>query len=656
MVYLGMKLKFQIQNLLKSEPIILKSKAHLPNSDCHGVKAITKDIKKILPYLFKQDIDSRCIVISDSEYLSVTMFNKNMENFFKNESTFKNVYVKGEVSGTYISAKKHLYFTLKDKRSEVPCIVYNWFRKSIGFEIENGMKLLVTANVSVYWPKGKYQLDVRSATDEGIGKLTIAYEQLKRKLRNEGLFDYKHKKALPEYPKRIGVVTSKGGSVIHDILKIVKRDWPYCHVLLFPAAVQGSSSKEELVTQIKNADEYKLDVLIVGRGGGSLEELWSFNEECVVRAIFECKTPVISAIGHEDNTTLSDLVADKRASTPTMAASLAIKNKRDVFNNVSHLNRRLMTFISSKVDKNKKDFENLLKKAVLRDPSNVYSIKHDSFDLLCNRFNVISKELIHSNIHELAKIKSSYSIRHPCKIQVDLSKSKLNELKTRLIDVMNFIMNNYRVNLDKIINEFNFQSDKLIASQRHRLESIRKSYLIVNPCIMQLDSVRSQLKTTNDKLNNSMDKIYNSNEYRYAELKNRFKSQSNEMILTHTYELNLIKTSPALKNPLKNHIEKNDHELNNLYSRLENSFNQTIKDNQNSLNVILDKNIIKNPYLMLDQYRSELNKYGEKLDKINKVNLIELEKQKEKARLMKTIVAIVVVFMIIILLLMFGGI
>lgn len=584
------------------------------------------------------------------------MFNKNMENYFKNESTFKNVYVKGEVSGTYISAKKHLYFTLKDKRSEVPCIVYKWFRKSIGFQIENGMKLLVTANVSVYWPKGKYQLDVRSATDEGIGKLTIAYEQLKRKLRNEGLFDYKHKKALPEYPKRIGVVTSKGGSIIHDIVKIVKRDWPYCQVLLFPAAVQGSSSKEELVTQIKNADKYELDVLIVGRGGGSLEELWSFNEESVVRAIFECKTPVISAIGHEDNTTLSDLVADKRASTPTMAASLAINNKKDVFNNVSHLNRRLMTFISSKVDKNRNDFESLLKKRVLRDPSNVYSFKHDSFDLLCNRFNVISKELIHSNIHELEKIKSSYSIRHPCKIQVDLSKSKLNELKTRLIDVMNFIMNDYQANLDKTINEFNFQSDKLIASQRHRLESIKKSYLIVNPCIMQLDSARSQLKTTNNQLNNTIDKIYNSNEYKYAELKNRFKNQSNEMILTHTYELNLIKISPALKNHLKNHIEKNGHELNNLNSRLENSFNQTINDNQNSLNVILDKNIIKNPYLMLDQYRSELNKYGEKLDKINQVNLIELEKQKEKARLMKTIVAIVVVFMIIILLLLFGGI
>lgn len=579
-----------------------------------------------------------------------------MENFFKNEFSFKNVYVKGEVSGTYISARGHLYFTLKDKRSEVPCIVYKGFRKSIGFEIENGMKLLVNANVSVYWPKGKYQLDVRSATDEGIGKLTIAYEQLKRKLKNEGLFDHKHKKALPEYPKRIGVVTSKGGSVIHDIVETVKRDWPYCQVLLFPAAVQGPGSKAELVTQIKNADSYKLDVLIVGRGGGSLEELWSFNEESVVRAIFECKTPVISAIGHEDNTTLSDLVADKRASTPTMAANLAIKNKADVFNNVSHLNTRLMTVIYSKLDKNKKEFENLLKKAVFRDSSNVYSFKQDSFDLLCNRFNVISRELMHYNSHELAKIKSSYSIRHPCKIQVDLSKSKLNELKTRLIDAMNFIINDYRAHLDKTIDEFNFNSNMLITTQKHRLDFIKKSHLIVNPCKMQLDLAKSKLNSTNERLNESVDETYNSKENMYIDLKNRFKIQSNEMILVKTYELNLIKTSPALKNHLKNHIEKNGHELDNLNSRLEKSFNRTIKDNQNRINVILDKNIIKNPHLMLDQYMSELNKYEEKLDKINQVNLIELEKQKEKARMVKVIVAIVVVFMIMILLLMFGGI
>lgn len=579
-----------------------------------------------------------------------------MENFFKNESNFRNVYVKGEVSGKYISPNNHLYFNLKDKRSQVPCIVYRGFRKSIGFEIEDGMKLLVTANVSVYWPKGKYQLDVRSATDEGVGKLTIAYEQLKKKLRTEGLFDEKHKKSLPEYPKKIGVITSKGGSVIHDIVDAVINNWPYCQVLLFPAAVQGASSKTELVAQIKNADSHNLDVLIVGRGGGSLEELWSFNEEIVVREIFKCKTPVISAIGHEDNTTLSDLVADRRASTPTMAATIAIKNKKEVFNNVSNLQSRLITFISSKLNKNKKEFENILKKPIFKDPSNVYNSKQKDFYLLHNRFNVISNELIISRSHELAKIKSSYSIRHPCKIQLDLSKSKLYELETRLIDTMNLIVNNHRANLDKAISEFNFQSVNLITSQKYRLESIRKSYFILNPCKIQLDYAKSQIYTISDKLNNSVDDIYSTNEHEYIDLKNRFINKSNEIILTKSYELNSIKTSPMLKNHLNNYIENNNQDLDNLNSRLEKSFNQVIKDNQNSLNVILNKNVIKNPYLMIDTYRGELNKYEEKLDKINKVNLIELEKLKERARLIKIIVIIVVVFTIIILLLLFGGI
>ena len=370
-----------------------------------------------------------------------------MEKLFKDSPIFRNVYVKGEVSGVYISSRGHLYFTLKDKRSQVPCIVYQWFRKGIGFEIENGMKLLITANVTVYWPHGKYQLDVRSATDEGLGKLFIAYQQLRKRLEKEGLFDDEHKKDLPDFPKRIGVVTSKGGAVIHDIIRTVEKRWPYCEVLLFPASVQGAKAKDELVAQIRRADQFGLDVLIVGRGGGSLEDLWSFNEEIVVRAIFECETPVISAIGHEDDTTLSDLVSDRRASTPTMAASLAIKDKDEILNNISHLNSRLMTFISSKIDANRKEFESIMSRAVISDSSNVYNAKWNDFNILCNRFDVISNEMMVSHRHELAKIKSSYSIRHPCKMQLDSSRSQLSELQRCLVDSMHSIINNYRVNL-----------------------------------------------------------------------------------------------------------------------------------------------------------------------------------------------------------------
>ena len=353
--------------------------------------------------------------MTQNQYLSVSQFNKKMKLFFDNEPSFKEVHVKGEVSGPYTSARGHFYFTLKDKSSVVSCIVYQWFRKNIDFEIKDGMKLLVIANVGVYPPHGKYQLDVRLATEDGLGKLYVKLQQLKEKLTKEGLFDKEHKKPLPEYPKRIGVVTSKGGSVIHDILKTVRENWPYCEVILFPSAVQGANAKNELIKQIRKADSFNLDVLIVGRGGGSLEDSWSFNEESVVRTVFECNTPVISAIGHEDDVTLTDLVADIRASTPTMAASFAIKNKEEVLNNINHLNMRLISFMSSKLDEYKKQFGYMLSKPLFVDKTYVYGSKKSDFDGLQNRFYLTSNDMINSRRVMLDKITSEYVIRHPCK-------------------------------------------------------------------------------------------------------------------------------------------------------------------------------------------------------------------------------------------------
>ena len=594
----------------------------------------------------------RCVSISNNPYLSVYQFNKKMKDYFNQEPSFNNIYVKGEVSDKYISPRGHLYFNLKDKRSHVPCIVYSHLRKSIGFEIENGMKLLVRANVIVYVPHGKYQLDILSATDEGLGKLTVAYQQLKKKLRNEGLFDNIHKKDLPEFPKRIGVITSKSGSVIHDIVKTVKKDWPYCHVLLFPASVQGVNSKIELVNQIKNADSFGVDTLIVGRGGGSLEELQSFNEESVVRAIYECKTPVITAIGHEDNQTLSDLVADKKASTPTMAASLAIKNKNDVKNHVDHLNSRLTTVISSKLDKHKKEFENILSKPLFRNQDYIYSDKKVSFKNLHDRFNLASAELINSNKNQLNKTRQEYVIRHPCKLQIDRKKSDLNDLETRLIDVMNLIINNYKVNLDKTIDNFNFNSQKLLTTKRHSLE-ISKAYFKTDSFRNQIELLKEDLISNKSKLNqiislklnnNQRDlkvisdkKIFKSPEIiyldkssKYSALVDKFKSQSNEIILKKSHELNSIRDSSVIKNPEKIYVSK-----------------------YKELDKIKTSKIIKNPDMLLDSYKRELKIYEEKLDKINQVIMLKKEQNKQK-RIYISIIVIAV--LIIILIVIYGGI
>ena len=562
--------------------------------------------------------------------MSVFKFNKAMESHFKDNPSFRNVHVKGEVSNTYISAKGHLYFTLKDKRSQVPCIVYSWFRKNIAFDVEDGMKLLVTANVTAYVPHGKYQLDVRSATEDGLGQLFVRYQQLKKKLSKEGLFDDTHKKELPRFVKKIGVVTSRGGSVIHDIIKTVKENWPYCQVILFPAAVQGANSKNELIRQITMADNAGMDVLIVGRGGGSIEDLWSFNEEEVVRCIFSCKTPVISAIGHEDDVTLSDLVSDRRASTPTMAAGLAIEDKNAILENLSHLNTRIMAVISSKVREYKKQLMLMHAKPVFTDCDYVYGSKKNDFDELCNRFDMASTVIVESRRTALEKVTSEYVIRHPCKMQLDTSKSNLNDLQVRLLDAMNFIINNHKVNLDKAAHKFDFLSDRLVTSRRHDLE-MSMSALIANPCQNQIDSSRNELNLAEAKLVSNVNANVEERRRDLELLKNSFKNISRELILRNSHELDSIKAREIIRKPKMLYESR--------YDELE-----TVKNSK----------VIKNPYLILDSYRSELDIYREKLDKIRQVLELKEEQEKQKRKYMIAIVAIVIVMIMIFVIL--GGI
>ena len=600
----------------------------------------------------------------------------------------------------FISAYGHLYFNLKDKKSQVPCIVYKWFRRNLQFDIEDGMKLLVIANVVVYAPHGKYQLDVRSATEDGLGQLYVKYQQLKKKLKKEGLFDDKHKKDLPHFVKRIGVITSKGGSVIHDIVKTVNENWPFCQVFLFPAAVQGENSKSELVTQIAKADNLDMDVLIVARGGGSIQDLWSYNEESVARAIFNAETPIISAIGHEDNTTLADLVADKRASTPTMAASLAIEDKKSLLENINHYNSRLITFVSSKIEDYKKQMQFMLSKPLFADETYVYRSKKRDFDDLCSRFDSSSGELVKSNRVMLDKITTEYVIRHPCKMQLDQSKSNLNELINRLIDAMDFIINTQKVNLDKASNKFKFHSEKLLTSKRNSLE-ISKSFFKSNPCQDKIDLSKKELvsnkntaikevkltvKNNKRELNYVLEKnifknpnlIYSNKSRDFEYLTDKFISKSNELILTKRYELDSIKNKTVIKNRLHEHIETGNEDLENLKLRLNKSYRFKMNENKNNLKVVLNKrlfkspemiyeskrdqldkikssNCIKNPYGLMDDYRSELKIYEEKLDKINQVIMLKKDQEKQKVTYRIIIVAIAVL-VIILLVIVFGGI
>lgn len=240
------------------------------------------------------------------------------------------IYVRGEVSNCKYHSSGHIYFTLKDRGGAIACVMFAGNRKGLNFRMTEGMAVIVFGSVSVYERDGRYQLYAREIMQEGAGKLYEAYEALKKKLLAEGLFDEEHKLDIPKYPKRLGVVTARTGAAVQDIINVSLRRNPWLQIVFCPATVQGEGAVQSVVRGIRALEEAGVDVMIVGRGGGSIEDLWAFNEEMVARAVYDCKIPVISAVGHETDTTIIDYVADLRAPTPSAAAELAVPDMRIV--------------------------------------------------------------------------------------------------------------------------------------------------------------------------------------------------------------------------------------------------------------------------------------------------------------------------------------
>ena len=254
---------------------------------------------------------------------------------------FNDVWIRGEISNFKNHTSGHRYFTLKDKNSSLQCVMFKWHGQNLRFELEHGMKVLVLGDLDVYEQRGQYQLKVRAIRPDGIGELYKAFEQLKNKLAMEGLFSPEHKKALPLFPKKIGIATSETGAVLHDILTVLKRRYPVS-VLFIPTLVQGESAAGSIVHSIELLNRTDVDLMILGRGGGSLEDLWAFNEELVARAIFNSKLPIISAVGHETDFTIADFVSDIRAPTPSAAAEIAVPDRQELYNQVMRLRELLI--------------------------------------------------------------------------------------------------------------------------------------------------------------------------------------------------------------------------------------------------------------------------------------------------------------------------
>ncbi len=322
-------------------------------------------------------------MINVKEHAVYTVSELTRDIKFVLEDAFSSVWVEGEVSNYVLSSSGHAYFSLKDKDSILKCVLFkNSASGSASFRIEDGMHLLVSGRISVYGQRGVYQLYVEHVEPRGKGALGLAFEQLKKKLHKEGLFDEARKKALPILPVHIGIVTSPTGAAIKDILKVMRRRFANVEVTLRPAKVQGDTAKNDIALAIKELNEYNrelldegaahpIDVMIVGRGGGSLEDLWPFNEEIVARAIYDSEIPVISAVGHEIDYTIADFAADLRAPTPSAAAEIAIPRKEDLENRVSALKDRASVAVSGKIGGLEQEVTALRESYVLRAPVNV---------------------------------------------------------------------------------------------------------------------------------------------------------------------------------------------------------------------------------------------------------------------------------------------
>lgn len=338
----------------------------------------------------------------NKEYLTVSQLTKYIKYKLDNDVNLREVYLKGEISNFKAHTRGHFYFTIKDEGSRINAVMFASSASKVKFTPEDGMKILVTGRISVYEATGGYQIYVNEMMEDGVGNLYVAFEQLKKKLASEGLFDDRYKKAIPKIPERVGVITAPTGAAIRDIISTINRRFPLTEVILLPSLVQGEVAKEDIVRQIKRAENYNLDVLIVGRGGGSIEDLWAFNEEIVARAIFECPIPVISAVGHEIDFTIADFVADLRAPTPTGAAEVAVHNKTDVINYLNQLSLRSRKAIGNILELKKKRLDSIRGNYILNNPLDLYSAKIQKLDYLTeslvkNYKNIIDKEKIKLN-------------------------------------------------------------------------------------------------------------------------------------------------------------------------------------------------------------------------------------------------------------------
>lgn len=428
--------------------------------------------------------------MENNKYITVSQLNKYLKYKIDNDPNLGIVFLKGEISNFKNHTRGHFYFTLKDDTSRINAIMFQGNASKIPFLPVDGMKVLVSGRVSVYEQSGSYQLYVDTMLEDGVGSLYLAFNQLKEKLEKEGLFRPDHKKSIPKIPEKIGIITAPTGAAIKDILSTIKRRFPLVETILFPALVQGEYAACDIVKKIKLANTYDLDVLIIGRGGGSIEDLWPFNEEIVARAIYESKIPIISAVGHEIDFTIADFVADKRAPTPTGAAEMAVPDKKDLLVYLEQVNIRLEKSLTNKLKIYKEKLISLENSQVLKNPKRILEVKEQNFDLLYEKLLKEIKIILTSKKESLNLLKSCFIFKNPNILIIDK------------IYTYNDLIKNINKQIEKIISNKQNSYLNLLSKVEvlNPITTIKRGYSIVkinNKTITSIKKVKKGDKITN---------------------------------------------------------------------------------------------------------------------------------------------------------------
>ena len=351
------------------------------------------------------------------QVLSISQLNEYIRGKLDADALLSGVAVRGEISNYKVYPSGHHYFTLKDEASALKCVMFKGNALRLRFRPDNGVKVIAMGKISVYPRDGVYQLYCTAMAMDGVGDLYAAFEQLKAKLAAQGLFDPAHKKPIPKYPKVIGIVTSSAGAAIHDMLRILRKRYPLCQVRLLPVRVQGAEAPGEIAAAIRYANHYQLaDLLIVGRGGGSIEDLWAFNDERVAYAIYQSEIPVISAVGHEPDVTISDFVADLRAATPSNAAELAVPDQDALRQNLDSMSDAMASILNRQVKFARQHLNVLSRSAALQSPTGYLDQKRKQLELLNNRLSSAQNRSVEQKKQQFIRLTSKLDAMSPLKV------------------------------------------------------------------------------------------------------------------------------------------------------------------------------------------------------------------------------------------------